>query len=72
MKVICINNDGKPHLTIGKIYDVCINKQANAEDAEIYFYIKCDNGSIVDYFKYRFLELYKWRDLQINSILDEK
>ena len=65
VKVVCINCNGTDYLTIGNVYDLLEVTNHNM------YLIVNDNGDRVCYFIYRFISLAKWREQQINSILDD-
>lgn len=73
MKVICINNQSYPSLTLYKLYDVyeMINKGNinNIDPSKIIFIIN-DLENIYPYPKERFITLEEYREKRINAILN--
>lgn len=73
MKVICINNQSYPSLTLYKLYDVyeMINKgNINNIDPSKIIFILNDLENIYPYPKERFITLEKWREQRINTIIN--
>lgn len=67
MKLVCIDNIGRNHLTIGRVYSL-VETSWWANDSKMYYYIVDNNDKYRFELRERFISLDESRDRKIEEI----